>query len=456
MSETKSQTKYCNVCARGHAAGPSETKMIHGWCLWLLLATIFLLTISACVASVVTPTTTHATTTFHVAPMQGYTNYPLRCLYSQLNPTVTLWTEMEKLSDLQDPAGWPRRFGSRNSHFKKKNKRKNPLVLQIGTADPGQIRSILPPLLQAYASVVDEVNLNCGCPSIQAGGASTYGASLMKQPILTANLVEALRDAAKPLDMRVSFKCRIGVWETPDEAVSTTTMYQRLHQYLRLAQAAGLEHVVLHARPAVLQGFNPAQNRCIPALDYDLVQGIAQDFSSSLQVTLNGGIGSLNDWRQWRNDEKNDIAGYMAGRWLLQRPLDLAYIGDNTQDGFSKTNIPLAVEHYVQQILSEYDTSTTLLHEICLPLYLVTEQLAHDYESRWVDNDDDHDVCLTKSVIEDLYGIVSNALLELHQRVGKKPKPFSDRMHFKKLSNAFKGLVGTKVVNKWKRNRAEL
>ena len=42
--------------------------------------------------------------------MQGYTNRALRALYVTLNPTVTTWTEMEKLSDLQNPSGWRRRF----------------------------------------------------------------------------------------------------------------------------------------------------------------------------------------------------------------------------------------------------------------------------------------------------------------------------------------------------------
>ena len=37
---------------------------------------------------------------FHVAPMQTYTNTPLRRLFRSLSPSSVLWTEMEKLEDL--------------------------------------------------------------------------------------------------------------------------------------------------------------------------------------------------------------------------------------------------------------------------------------------------------------------------------------------------------------------
>jgi len=38
----------------------------------------------------------------------------------------------------------------------------------------------------------------------------------------------------------------------------------------------------------------------------------------------------------------------------------------------------------------------------------------------------------------------------------KSKKALPHATSFKKLSTSFKSLVGTKVVNKWKRNRAEL
>ena len=40
---------------------------------------------------------------FHVAPMQCYTNYPLRKLFNLLSPSSVLWTEMEKVNDILEP-----------------------------------------------------------------------------------------------------------------------------------------------------------------------------------------------------------------------------------------------------------------------------------------------------------------------------------------------------------------
>ena len=60
--------------------------------------------------------------------------------------------------------------------------------------------------------------MNCGCPSIETGGAATYGASLMRQPSLTRDLVHAIRDAT-PSSTAVSLKC---VEDTLDELEEIT------------------------------------------------------------------------------------------------------------------------------------------------------------------------------------------------------------------------------------------
>ena len=55
--------------------------------------------------------------------------------------------------------------------------------------------------------------------------------------------------------------------------------------------------------------------------------------------------------------------------------------------------------------------------------------------------------------IETLYDLIEDGLLTKLSN-GKVNK--SNPINFKKLAASFKPLVGTKVVNKWKRNRAEL
>ena len=129
-------------------------------------------------------------------------------------------------------------------------------------------------------------------------------------------------------------------------------------------------------------------------------------------------------------------------------------------------DIPRAVERYIhEQVQSHKDNlDETLLHEACLPLYLVIQQLAHDYERLLLSDDDSHitleegdPVYLTENEMEDLYGILVHGVQQLYCMSNKKlKKQLPTNVHFKKLSTSFKGLVGTKVVNKWKRNRAEL
>jgi len=166
---------------------------------------------------------------FHVAPMQCYTNAPLRTLFRTLSDDAILWTEMEKTTDLLE-GSLEKRFGPPGH--------KN-IVLQLGGNDPLQIRNCLERFEQEEYTFA-EVNLNCGCPSIEAGGAATYGASLMTQPGLTKELLQAIV-ASSVGDCKTSLKCRIAVAETMDEldARSEEQDYVMLHNYVQHACEAG-------------------------------------------------------------------------------------------------------------------------------------------------------------------------------------------------------------------------
>jgi hypothetical protein len=176
--------------------------------------------------------------------MQGYTNAPLRYFFRLLSPDAVLWTEMEKVKDINNiflltgnsaAAALEKRFGSPY------NQQQQRLTLQLGGNDPNTLEQCIKSLSQAgYSSGIghafDEINLNCGCPSIEAGGATDYGASLMKQPELTRVLIQAIHNAAaatassqptttttndngdnvspRSPTTTVSLKCRTAVYET--------------------------------------------------------------------------------------------------------------------------------------------------------------------------------------------------------------------------------------------------
>lgn len=172
---------------------------------------------------------------FHVAPMQGYTNFALRQLLQELSrasPSIVLWTEMEKIPDLleADAAALQRRFGVPDGGTK-------PVVLQVGGNDPVTMGHCMRHLT-AHGYSFAQVNLNCGCPSIAAGGAATFGASLMKQPELTRDLISVLRDHCPTETTHISLKCRIAVLETADDVglPFTEEQYDRLVTYARCAQ----------------------------------------------------------------------------------------------------------------------------------------------------------------------------------------------------------------------------
>lgn len=102
--------------------------------------------------------------------------------------------------------------------------------------------------------------------------------------------------ASVPDEARVSLKCRIAIVENfaDLEKFDAQIAYENLHRFISMAQGAGVSHVVLHARPAVLSGLSPVKNRQVPSLEYAIVERAARDFLA-LQVTLNGGISCPND-----------------------------------------------------------------------------------------------------------------------------------------------------------------
>jgi tRNA-dihydrouridine synthase A len=408
---------------------------------------------------------------FHVAPMQCYTNAPLRHLFRALSSDAVLWSEMEKVQDIleADTQGLERRFGSPGFQDH---------VLQLGGNNAGALSACVQRLGEKGYRF-REINLNCGCPSIESGGASSFGASLMKQPALTRDLLFAIRSSLNTADTDVSLKCRIAVYENPDEMEPSISesQYQSLCDYVSHGQEAGISHLVLHARAAVLSGLNPSKNRLVPSLDYGIVERVAKDFPN-LSVTLNGGITALQQLENILGESCNTqepaaVSSYMAGRWMLRRPLDLAQVhhkllvsgtcasSELCSTAASETTLQ-AVNRYVKYVKQNVSSSSSgksgipSIADLCLPLYLITEQLREDYDE--IEHTNIPPARLREEDMESLYDILRDATNWLEDSLGakKKIKSSSDHVQFKKLSSSFKGLVGTKVANKWKRNRAEL
>ncbi|MCF1709616.1 tRNA dihydrouridine(20/20a) synthase DusA [Tabrizicola sp. J26] len=177
----------------------------------------------------------------------------------------------------------------------------HPVALQLGGSEPAELAQAV---RIARDWGYDEINLNVGCPSdrVQSG---CFGAVLMKEPQLVADCVAAMIDESP---VPITVKCRIGVDDQVPEQV--------LPAFLETVSQAGVDHFIIHARKAWLQGLSPKENREIPPLDYPLVLEMKRAFPH-LTIAINGGITSL---EQADGLLEQGLDGVMIGRAAYHEP----------------------------------------------------------------------------------------------------------------------------------------
>ena len=170
----------------------------------------------------------------------------------------------------------------------------HPVALQLGGSDPEKLaRAARIGTDYGY----DEVNLNVGCPSgrVQSG---TFGACLMREPVLVARCVAAMKEA---VTVPVTVKCRLGVDEQDTETA--------LDALADAVLAAGCDALWVHARKAWLKGLSPKENRDIPPLDYARVARLKARLPDTF-VGINGGIASVAE----AVEHLGSVDGVMLGR----------------------------------------------------------------------------------------------------------------------------------------------
>jgi len=180
----------------------------------------------------------------------------------------------------------------------------HPVALQLGGAEPEKLgRAARIGADFGY----DEINLNVGCPSdrVQSG---RFGACLMREPALVADLYSAMQDAAP--DIRVTIKSRIGV----DDQEPQDALYALVDQ----VAARGCRTFIVHARKAWLEGLSPKENREVPPLDYALVRQLKAE-RPTLNIILNGGLQSA----AHAIAEMDGVDGVMLGRAAYKTPAEL-------------------------------------------------------------------------------------------------------------------------------------
>jgi len=182
----------------------------------------------------------------------------------------------------------------------------HPVALQLGGSDPAKLAEAA---RVGEAFGYDEINLNVGCPSdrVQSGA---FGACLMKEPVLVAECVAAMRGG---VGIPVTVKCRIGVDDQEPE--------ESLFGFVDAVTQSGCNIFIVHARKAWLEGLSPKENRTIPPLDYDIVHRLKRE-RPDLTVILNGGLETISQSRE----QLQYVDGVMLGRAAYGAPYLLAEV----------------------------------------------------------------------------------------------------------------------------------
>jgi tRNA-dihydrouridine synthase A len=205
-------------------------------------------------------------------------------------------------------------------------------VLQLGGSDPKQMyeaAEIVMDLTERGCCDYTAINLNCGCPSPKVAGKGCFGAALMDDPKLVADLTQALHEGSEGM-LPITVKCRIGTdTQQPFSKSGYAEMdpeleYQNLCRFIETVASNGVvTDFSVHARIAVLQkSFSPSDNRKIPPLKYDVVRRLVQDFPD-FTFSLNGGIDTIAQ-AQAEFDSCPGLKGVMIGRSWAADPWSFA------------------------------------------------------------------------------------------------------------------------------------
>jgi tRNA-dihydrouridine synthase A len=268
-----------------------------------------------------------------VAPMLDLTDRHCRALFRILSPNAKLYTEMVVVGSI---------IHGDKERFLGYDVSEHPLALQLGGCDPKKLATCAT-LAEEWG--YDEVNLNVGCPSDRVKNAQ-FGACLMASPDLVREGAAAMIDA---VDIPVTVKTRLGI--------DNFDSYEYLYDFIENVAGSGCSEFIIHARKAWLNGLSPKENRTIPALMYDRVYQLKEDFPT-LRFVLNGGVTTI-------NQIENHLAlvdGVMIGReiyqnpWLLRQIEEYFYGGEDFSDSNAvqtRVEAVMAFIPYMEERLSE-------------------------------------------------------------------------------------------------------
>lgn len=231
--------------------------------------------------------TTHEIPLFVSAPLAEITTLPFRRLVRHFSDKVLLYTEM--LS-----AGAVNRGGVFNVAKEELAESDPPIVYQLLGNNPEEMGRAAANLANRGPFAID-INMGCSAPEIRSAG---MGAALLKEPGLSAKIIEACRKTV-PDEIKISAKLRAG-FENDD--------LDYLVDFCKTLQNAGCSFITLHPRTARQQFKRNAR--------WDLIAELHKNLA--LPLVGNGDVAGAAQAVKYLNNNYCDAV--MIGRKAIQCP----------------------------------------------------------------------------------------------------------------------------------------
>lgn len=251
-----------------------------------------------------------------LAPMAGITDYVLRSLVRKYSSAALLTTEMISSEYLVQTMK-----GRSGSEIYKRDENHTPISYQISGHKPDLMKKAAE-FLNNYADMID---INMGCPVRKVVGGQD-GCALMRNPMLAANLVKAVKDGT---DKPVSVKFRLGY--TMDEL--------NYVEFGTQMQIAGADFITIHGRTRSQMYSGKA--------DWTKIKKLKENID--IPVFANGDIISIETAAECL--EQSGADGVAIGRGIIGDPTLIYRIEHYLQTGIK---LPEPTLEQKIEILKEY------------------------------------------------------------------------------------------------------
>ncbi len=232
-----------------------------------------------------------------LAPLAGITNLPFRLLVKQCGCAVVSSEMVSAKGFFYNSEKTMKLLSSKNEE--------QPLSIQLFGADADLLANCAKAVQDMKAAEIIDINFGCSVKKVVKQGA---GVALMKQPELAHIILSSIR---KAIELPLTIKIRSG-WDSSG---------QDAFKIAQIAQAAGVDAVILHPRTAG-QGFKGRA-------DWTLIKELKKRIS--IPVIGNGDITCVEDAHKMLTVTGCDAV--MVGRAALSNPFIFSQIDSFLETG---------------------------------------------------------------------------------------------------------------------------